>query len=238
MKGKQSKAPCKNHVEGHCKFGDSCQFFHAAPAVSIAATGCCIDLQDDNDIENDSDIENIYVTLPAVDTVYCMAAQKHMHRIQEWGLDSGSENHLVDGRRFTPRDFEVNGVTMNRLMKLATATGVINADTRMMMDVTIFGNAIDPIVFENTVGVLNLGRLVLDNGYDSHWTREHGATLVIDGRKEVRCPIKGYVPMLVDADIRDPATHEAPARLSKVTIDDAVPRPRPRGRARGQRRGS
>ena len=206
MKGKRSKAPCKNHAEGHCKFGDSCQFSHAAPAVPIAATGCCIDLQGDNDIENDSDGEIIYVTLPAVDTVYCMAAQKHMHRIQEWGLDSGSENHLVDGRRFTPRDFEVNGVTMNRPMKLATANGVINADTRMMMDVSILDSVINPIVLENTVDVLSLGRLVIDNGYDLHWTKEHGATLVIDGRKEIRCLIKGYVPMLVDADIKDSFT--------------------------------
>ena len=44
LKGKRSKAPCKNHAEGHCKFGESCQFYHAAPAVAIAATGCCIDL--------------------------------------------------------------------------------------------------------------------------------------------------------------------------------------------------
>ena len=220
MKGKRSKAPCKNHAEGHCKFGDSCQFSHAAPAVAIATNGCCIDLQGDSDIENDSDGEIIYVTPPAVDTVYCMAAQKHMHRTQEWGLDPGSQNHFVDGRRFTPRDFGVNGVTMNRPMKLATANGVINADTRMMTDVSILGNAIDPTVLENTVDVLSLGRLVLDNGYDFHWTREHGATLVIDGGKEIKCPIKGYVPMLLDADIRDPSTHEAPALPSKVTIDD------------------
>ena len=160
LKGKQSKAPCKNHAEGHCKFGDSCQFSHASPAVTIAATGCCIDFLDGDDIENDSDGEIIYVTLPAVDTMYCMAAQKHMHRIQEWGLDSGSENHLVGGRRFTPRDFEVNGVSMDRPMKLATANRVINADTRMMMDVSTLGNAIDPIVLENTVDVLSLGRLV------------------------------------------------------------------------------
>ena len=135
-----------------------------------------------------------------------MAAQKHVHRIQGWGLDSGSENHLVDGRRFVPRDFEVIGVTMNCPMKLSTANGVINANTRMMMDVSILGNAIDPIVLENTVDVLSLGRLVIDNGYDLHWTKEHGATLVIDGRKEIRCLIKGYVPMLVDADIKDSFT--------------------------------
>ena len=220
MKGKRSKAPCKNHAEGHCKFGDSCQFSHAAPAAPIATTGCCIDLQDDNDIENDSDGEIIYVTLPAMDTALCMAAQKHMHRIQEWGLDSGSENHLVDGRRFTPRDFEVNGVTMNRPMKLATANGVINADTRMMMDVSILDSVINPIVLENTVDVLSLGRLVIDSGYDFHWTREHGATLVIGGGKEIRCPIKGYVPMLVDTGIEEASTHEAPALPSKVTIDD------------------
>ena len=107
-----------------------------------------------------------------MDTAFCMAAQKHMHRIQEWGPDSGSENHLVDGRRFTPRDFEVNGVTMNRPMKLATANGVINADTRMMMDVSILGNVIDPIVLENTVDVLSLGRqrvrLPLDEGTRRH----------------------------------------------------------------------
>ena len=220
MKGKRSKAPCKNHAEGHCKFGDSCQFSHAAPATVIAATGCCIDLQGDDDIENESDGEIIYVTLPAVDTAYCMAAQKHMHRIQEWGLDSGSENHLVDGRRFTPRDFEVNGVTMNRPMKLATANGVINANTRMMMDVSILGNTIDPIVLENTVDVLSLGRLVIDNGYDFHWTKGHGATLIIDGGKEIKCPIKGYVPMLIDADIMGSSAHEAPALPSRVTIDD------------------
>ena len=231
MKGKRSKAPCKGHAEGYCNFGDSCQFSHAAPAVPIAATGCCIDLQDDNDVENDSDGEIIYLTLPAMDTVYCMAAQKHMHRIQEWGLDSGSENHLVGGRRFIPRDFEVNGVTTNRPMQLATANGVINANTRMVMDVSILGNATDPIVLENTVDALSPGRLMIDNGYALHWTKEHGATLVVEGGKEIRCPIKGYVPMPVDADIRDSFTHEAPALPPKVTI-------RPGGRARGRRRSS
>ena len=109
---------------------------------------------------------------------------------------------------------------MNRPMKLATANGVINADTRMMMDVSILGNALDPIVLENTVDVLSLGRLVLDNGYDFPWTREHGATLVIDGGKEIKRPIKGYVRMLVDVDIRDSSTHEAPALPSEATIDD------------------
>ena len=233
MKGKRSKAPCKNHAEGHCKFGDSCQFSHAAPAVPIAANGCCIDLQGDNDIENDSDGEIIYVTPPAMDTVYCMAAQRHMHRIQEWGLDSGSGNHLVDGRRFIPRGFEVNGVTMNRPMKLATANRVINASTRTVMDVSILGNAIDPIVLENTIDVLSLGRLVIDNGYDFHWTKEHGATLVIDRGKEIRCPIKGYVPMLVDADIRDSFAHEAPALppRSQSTSSSTSPSRRSRSRA-------
>ena len=73
---------------------------------------------------------------------------------------------------------------------------------------------------ENTVDVLSLGRLVIDSGYDFHWTKEHGATLVIGGGKEIRCPIKGYVPMLVDTDIGEASTHEAPALPSKVTIDD------------------
>ena len=31
MKKKLSKAPCKNHAEGHCKFSNCCQFSDTAP---------------------------------------------------------------------------------------------------------------------------------------------------------------------------------------------------------------
>ena len=72
MKGKRTKAHGKNHADGHCNFGESFQFSHAAPAVSMAATGCCIDLQDHNDLLNDSVGEVICVPLQAVYTVYCI----------------------------------------------------------------------------------------------------------------------------------------------------------------------
>ena len=72
LAGKRTKAQGKNHAEGLCNFGVSCQFSHAAPAVSIAATGCCIDLQDDNDMLTNSVGEVIYVTLLAMYTVYCI----------------------------------------------------------------------------------------------------------------------------------------------------------------------
>ena len=87
-----------------------------------------------------------------------------MHWIHEWGLDSGSENHFVKGRKFISRVFEVNGVTMDRPMKLAMANGVITADIRIMIDVSTLGIAIDSIFLESTVDVSSLGRLVFDHG--------------------------------------------------------------------------
>ncbi len=150
---------------------------------------------------------------------YGMAAQRPLKQLQAWGLDSGSENHLVDERRFTSLDIETDAFIMDRPLKLATANGIIRADHRMKMDVNVLGKTIDPILLENTVDVLSLGRLVIDDGLDFHWLAESGAagaTLVDQSGKTIHCPIKGYVPMLVDTDASDPSA----AIPSRITADD------------------
>eukprot|EP00972_Heterocapsa_arctica_P105656 15565807-Heterocapsa_arctica.AAC.1 len=95
---------------------------------------------------------------PAV--VSCsMAAQRPLRRLNAWAIDSGSANHLVDQHRLTDLDIETDAFIMDRPLKLATANGIIRADHRMMMDVKVLGQKIDPILLENTVDVLSLGRL-------------------------------------------------------------------------------
>ena len=96
------------------------------------------------------------------------------------GLDPCSADYFVGDRMFIPRDLEVNSFKMNRPMKFAMANEEVKTESQMMMDAIFFGNAIDPLVLENTIKVPSLGRLVLDNRYGFRWTKEHGPTLVID----------------------------------------------------------
>ena len=43
--------------------------------------------------------------------------------------------------------------------------------------------------------------------------------MLITGEKQIRFPIEGNVPLPLDADIKVSFTHNAPATLSKVVID-------------------
>ena len=136
--------------------------------------------------------------------------------MSEWGLDSGSENHLVSGALFDDDDYEMNSYQMARPLRLATANGVISADKRMKMYVGSIGLGIEPIVLDNTVNVLSLGRLILDHGFAFSWTDE-GATLSKHGRV-TECPLRGYVPMLTDFGPQVLPSSHMP--VETIVIDD------------------
>ena len=92
-----------------------------------------------------------------------------------------------------------------RSLKLATANGIIIADERIDMEIQGLGTTVDPLVLDETVNAISVGRLVLDGEFSFHWPAGESAYLVDKDGHRTECQTKGYVPVIKHAWTQDVA---------------------------------
>ena len=64
------------------------------------------------------------------------------------------------------------------------------------MSIDVLNDVFDPLVLENTVDALSVGRLVKEMNYSFHWLRGEDAYLVAPDGRRVHLETKGFVPVL------------------------------------------
>ena len=213
---KRALIPCRMNQKGQCKYGANCQFKHTNDKVNTAAACIGDEMNDWQDEESDERLEDHqYVDFEckdfdgegsmndpnlSEDNILCgectgqsAAICRHDSRI-EWIIDTGTENHLIKSS-FVEADDEGIHKT-DKPMKLATANGTIIADTRVNKDLPELGVQIDPLVLDQTVNAISVGRLVIDEDYSFHWPKGQAAYFEHGDGRVIRCDTKGYVPVI------------------------------------------
>ena len=185
LKAKRSKTPCKLHAQGKCKFGSQCQFLHGETTSSAAAcTQVVPDASALNGHFNDNEAQDLEMAVPA--------SQLDENKVSEWLLDTGTENHLIS-KEFC-HDEET--YKADRPLRLATANGVIRAETMVDRQIDSLGTRAEALVLDKTVNALSVGRLVKEKLYSFHWPAGEDAYLVDQTGNKTVCDTKGFVPIL------------------------------------------
>ena len=120
-----------------------------------------------------------------------------------WLLDSGSDEHLRGLDKVSERERETVGPAA-KVKKLGTANGEVTADQAIATSVRALGNTmLEPYVLKDCPDVLPMGRLVIDDGFAVHWTREGGCQLVRPDGRIVQMTMERYDPTLKSAAAKE-----------------------------------
>ena len=177
LKEKRAGTPCRRHAQGICKYGDACQYLHSE---AVQKTAACTQAE-----KGEEDEYTVNIAVPA--------SSADVEEI-ELIMDTGTENHLVARSRCLANEEAI--YSTERPMKLQTANGIITANERVNKHIPRLGTTVDPLVLDNTVDALSVGRLVLDDHFSFFWPAGEKAYLVDrDGRK-IELDTKGYVPVI------------------------------------------
>ena len=149
LKEKRAGTPCRRHAHGICKYGDACQYLHSE---TVQKTAACTQAEEGKE---DEYIINIAVPASSADVGEI-----------ELIMDTGTENHLVARSRCLENEGAI--YPTERPMKLQPANGIITANHRVNKHIPRLGTTVDPLVLDNTVDALSVGRLVLDDHF-SFW---------------------------------------------------------------------
>ena len=202
---KRAKMPCRLFTRGKCKYGQNCQYMHDKSAGS--ATGACV--EDHGGINEDvseegtvSDLdEHQFVCMECFDDRDGFEEHEEGHAMvcndldpPEWIVDTGTENHLVSRCNVHPDDPGLHKT--DRPLRLATANGTITADERVYMKAGEMNEDIDPIVLDQTVNAVSVGRFVMEGGWSFHWENGQPAYFKDQHGKIIQCRTKGYVPVI------------------------------------------
>ena len=181
---KRSKQVCRAHAAGKCRFGDKCQYAHSGIE---SAAGACTMIDEDGEEE---EFETVF-TAPVLDKI---ATTAPCGMVQEWIIDTGTENHLVSRGKCDEVGDEF--IDLDRPLRLATANGEILAKQRVRMNVSPLGTTVEPLVLENTVDAISVGRLVMDDKYSFFWKHGEDAYFQDQDGKIIGCSTRGYVPVI------------------------------------------
>jgi hypothetical protein len=206
LREKRSKIPCRGFAAGRCRYGDRCQYLHADGGGSgnPSKTGACTEL-----VDSDADDEFAFDT-DEFDEFDCGECHREELRADdddrekavicqndgaiEWVVDTGTENHLVMSSKIDLADPNVHST--KKPMRLATANGTIVADKRIDMDIPELGVKVDPLILDQTVDAISVGRLVMDESYSFHWPCGQPAYFEDREGRVIKCSTKGYVPVI------------------------------------------
>ena len=85
-----------------------------------------------------------------------------------WLCDTACPFDLIS-RETLPPDLEQFAEQADEPATLATANGVVEADTTIAMQVKQLEDNIDPYLLDSTPDVLSVGRRCVREGYGFHW---------------------------------------------------------------------
>lgn len=199
LKEKRATIPCRGFAKGQCRFGDRCQYLHARDMAdksdhATAKTGACTEIHETEDHGFDYISFSLAAARPNAD-----------HRVHEWVIDTGSENHLINHKNIDPDSDDI--FPLDRPLRLATANGEISVNQRIKHEVNGLDMTVDPLILNNTVDAISVGRLVMDGDFSFHWPHGESAYFVKESSGRVtRCQTRGYVPILpADYELGDRA---------------------------------
>ena len=117
-----------------------------------------------------------------------------MGEVREWIIDTGTENDFVSRIRCVDDSDQLFKV--DRPLRFARARGEIAADQRIHKNVNTLDTTLDPLVLDETVDAISVGRLVLENNFSFHWSSGGNAYLIDTYGNRTECETEGFASIL------------------------------------------
>ena len=91
-------------------------------------------------------------------------------------------------------------VDASKQVNLITANGPVQGNKSVSIPVPEFGGDLEFYLLENTPPVCSVCRRCMDEGFDFHWPRGQAPYFITPNGRNLRCRMRGRVPVIGDLD--------------------------------------
>ena len=138
--------------------------------------------------------------------------------VRRWLVDAGCPFDLIARRELDGNEADFVKKA-SKYVRMATPSGIVDADRMITFRVPSLGDPIDAYVMESTPTVMSIGRRCMQLGYTFVWNGYKNPFIIAPGGKKIQLQVIDYVPYLPVCKSTPCASAVAASGTSSSSID-------------------